>query len=43
MKKYINPEFHILFFATKEVLYASVGFEDTNIGGDNIGDNNDFI
>ena len=43
MKKYIDPKINILIFDMKEVLYASVGAEDGNAGGDNLGDNNDFI
>lgn len=43
MKKYIDPKMNILIFDKQEVLYASVGAEDGNIGGDNLGDNNDFI
>ena len=43
MKKYINPEIDFRVFSIQEILYASIGAEDNNLGGDNLGDNNDFI
>ena len=43
MKKYFKPEITTIYLSLENVLYASVGAGDSNVGGDNIGSNNDFV